>query len=89
MVMKMNKREVIKRLKKELNYTEEKCVLINDIAENTFLIGKKNKEKIISEFVQKLNVSESDANNIYEVFMTIIGSGIKDKLKHPFRDLDK
>lgn len=89
MVMKMNKREVIERLKKELNYTEEKCVLINDIAENTFLIGKKNKEKIISEFVQKLNVSESDANNIYEVFMTIIGSGIKDKLKHPFRDLDK
>ena len=89
MVMKMNKREVIERLKKELNYTEEKCVLINDIAENTFLIGKKNKEKIISEFIQKLNVSESDANNIYEVFMTIIGSGIKDKLKHPFRDLDK
>jgi hypothetical protein len=40
---------------------------------------------MINEFKEKLNVSESDANNIYTVFMDIIGFCIKDKLKHPFR----
>lgn len=89
MVMKMNKKEVIGRLKEELNYSEEQCVIINNIVEDTFLIGKKNKEKMIERFVNELNVNKEEANRIYEVFMSIIGNGIKDKLKHPFKDLDK
>ena len=49
----MNKKEVIKKLGEVTNLSEEKCIIINDILEEHF----------------------------------IIGSGIKDKLKHPFCQL--
>lgn len=44
MVIQMNKKGFILKLKEKLNYDEEKCIKINEILEDTFLIGKKNKE---------------------------------------------
>ncbi len=85
MVMKMNKTEFIKKLQEKLNYDEEKCVIINDILENNFLIGKKNKEIMINEFVTKLEVTEIEANNIYETAMEILSKEVKNKIMHPFR----
>ena len=41
----MNKEEFIKELVKLTNLSEEKCTTINSILEDTFLIGKNNKEK--------------------------------------------
>lgn len=80
----MNKKEVIKKLGEVTNLSEEKCIIINDILEEHFIIGKKNKEKIISDISEKLETTREESENIYELAMTIIGSGIKDKLKHPF-----
>lgn len=88
MVMKVNKTEFIEELQNRLNYDEEKCTIINDILEDNFLIGKKNKEKMINEFVTKLGVTEIEANKIYETAMNILSKGIRDKLKHPFRSRD-
>lgn len=80
----MNKKEVIKKLGEVTNLSEEKCIIINDILEKHFIIGKNNKEKIISDISEKLETTREESENIYELAMTIIGSGIKDKLKHPF-----
>lgn len=80
----MNKKDVIKKLGEVTNLSEEKCIIINDILEEHFIIGKKNKEKIISDISEKLETTREESENIYELAMTIIGSGIKDKLKHPF-----
>lgn len=80
----MNKKEVIKKLGEVTNLSEEKCIIINDILEDHFIIGKKNKEKIISDISEKLKTTREESENIYELAMSIIGSGIKDKLKHPF-----
>lgn len=88
MVMKMNKTEFIKELQKKLNYNEEKCIIINDILENNFLIGKKNKETMINEFITKLDVSDEEANKIYETAMNILSKEIKNKIMHPFRSTD-
>ncbi len=88
MVMKMNKTEFIKELQNRLNYDEEKCTIINDILEDNFLIGKKNKEIMINEFITKLDITDIEANKIYETAMNILSKGIKDKLKHPFRSRD-
>ena len=88
MVMKMNKTEFIKKLQEKLNYDEEKCVIINDILENNFLIGKKNKEIMINEFITKLEVTEIEANNIYETAMEILSKEVKKKIMHPFRSRD-
>ena len=80
----MNKKEVIKKLGEVTNLSEEKCIIINDILEEHFIIGKNNKEKIISNISEKLETTREESENIYELAMSIIGSGIKDKLKHPF-----
>lgn len=80
----MNKKEVIKKLGEVTNLSEEKCVIINDILEEHFIIGKNNKEKIMSDISEKLKTTREESENIYESAMSIIGSGIKDKLKHPF-----
>jgi hypothetical protein len=84
----MNKSDVIKELSKRTGYSEEKCITINSIVEDIFIVGKKNKEKMIDEIKEKLDVDKQKANNIYETFMDIIGTGIKDKLKHPFKSND-
>ena len=80
----MNKKEVIKKLGEVTNISEDKCIIINDILEEHFIIGKNNKEKIISDISEKLETTREESENIYELAMSIIGSGIKDKLKHPF-----
>ena len=84
----MNKKEFINKLKNELDLDLEKCIIINNILEDTFLIGKKNKEIMIDRFVNELNISIDDANNIYEKVMDIIKNAIKNKIKHPFKSND-
>ena len=84
----MNKREFIEELSKQTGYDEEKCTKINEIIEDTFLVGKKNKEKMIANFIEKLGINEDEANTIYESSMQIIGNNLRDKLKHPFKSQD-
>ena len=84
----MNKNEFIKKLLKELNYSEEKCILINDILENNFVISKKSKETIIQELMSQLEISETEANRIYDASIKIIKEELKEKIKHPFKSKD-
>lgn len=82
----MNKAGFIKKLSEKLECNEERARAIDDIIEDTFIVGKKNKEKMVADFEEKLDVSEEEAEKIYETAMEIIGSSIKDKLKNPFKD---
>lgn len=84
----MNKSEFIKELSKQTGYDEEKCIVINSIVEDTFIIGKKNKDKMIEKFEEQINLDENEANKLYETVISIIGSELKNKLKHPFKSQD-
>ena len=84
MVMKMNKIKFIKKLQEETNYSEDKCVLINNVLESNSIIGKKNKEKIISDLISK-EFTEDDAENVYDIAVNIIIYEIKNKIRHPFK----
>lgn len=79
----MNKEKLINELEKVTGLDNEQCVIINSILEDYFLIGKNNKRKIISDIENKLNFTDTEAEKIYESAMSIIGSEIKNKLKHP------
>ena len=81
----MNKAEFIKELYKQTGYDEQKCILINDIIENYFIFGRKNKEKIIQALQIKASLSEDDAENVYDISKKIITGEIENKLKHPFK----
>lgn len=84
----MNKERVIKELESATGLSSDKCAIINSILEDHFIIGKNNKEKIINDIMSKLEVSNEEAENVYETAMSIIGNGIKEKLKHPFKSKD-
>lgn len=81
----MNKIGFIKELSKQTGYDEQKCILINDIIENYFIFGRKNKDKIIKELQVRATLNEDDAENIYDICVKIIAKEIKNKLKHPFK----
>lgn len=88
MVMKMNKNEFVKELLKQTGYDEEKCNIINDVLEDSFILGKNNKEKIIAKFENDLKCDENEANKIYETVMDIFSNEIKNKIKHQFKNQD-
>ena len=88
MVMKMNKTGFINELVKELNCDENYARLVIDIYEENFIIGKKNKEKTINNFKEKLELTEEKANEIYNTCSKIVTTEIKNKIKHPFKSKD-
>ena len=45
--------------------------------------------KTINTLMNNLNCDEEEANRIYEITMSIIKSAIKNRIKHPFRNLNK
>ena len=88
MVMKMNKNEFIEAMSKELGYSIDKCTIINDILENNFFISKKSKDPIISELIARLDITDDEANHIYEAAVKLIKDEVRDKIKHPFKNRD-
>ncbi len=81
----MNKNGFIKELSKQTGYDEQKCILINNVIENYFIFGRKNKDKIIRDLQVKASLSEDDSENVYDISMKIITREIKNKMKHPFK----
>lgn len=84
----MNKNAMIKELSKQTGYNQEKCILINNRIENYFIFRKKNKDKIIQDLQVNVNLSEDDAENVYDIVIKIITEEIKNKVKHPFKSKD-
>ena len=84
----MNKQELLSILSSKLNISLEDAKEVNRIFENNVILNAKNKDKIINDLVNKLNIDLDKANNIYQVFMDIFDDGIKEKLRHPFKNLD-
>lgn len=87
-MMKMNKTGFINELSKQLSLSVEKCAVINDILEENFFISKKSKPKIVDALMNKLNINNDEAVNIYNVSVKIFNSELKNKLHHPFGSKD-
>ena len=81
----MNNTDFVKKLSKELGFDLDRTNIVNDILGDNFIIGKKNKDKIIKELCDKLKIKEKDANKIYDKAMGIIGKEIKNKIKDKFK----
>ena len=81
----MNKSEFIKVLSEKLGYDEEKCTVINSIVEDHFIVGKNTKEKLLADFVEKLGVSQEEADKIYNVVAETVSDGIFGKIKRIFK----
>ncbi len=76
MEMKMNKEEYIKVLMVKTNRSEEECIVLNEIIEKHFIIGKNNKEKIIEDIIQELHLEYKEADDLYNICIENIIKGI-------------
>lgn len=57
---------------------------VNDIIEGTSILGHSNKDKITSGIVEKLGISEEQADEIYNAAMDILKDSVVDKI-NPFK----
>ena len=54
----MNNTDFVKKLSKELGFDLDRTNIVNDILGDNFIIGKKNKDKIIKELCDKLKIKD-------------------------------
>ncbi len=80
----MTKEQFINELSAKTGLDVNQAGQINDILESTSLLGHSNKEKIISMTVEKLGVSEQQADEIYNASMEILKDAVVDKI-NPFK----
>lgn len=83
MVKKMNKEKFLNELSKQLDYSNETCIIINNILEENFFLSKSNKEKIIEKLKTTLEIEEIEASKIYDTSVEIIKKELAYKVKHP------
>lgn len=86
--MKMNKEKFIEELEKKTGFSKEKCEKVNEILEENFLIGKENKNKMVSQIMSEFGCNETEANSLYETVASIFFGEVKNKLLHPFKNQD-
>lgn len=72
MVMPMIRNDFVNKLKEKTTLKEQECIIITDIIKSNKIIGRKNKEKIINDIIEKLSFDRSMANDIYNICMEII-----------------
>ena len=64
------------KLKGLTGRSDEEIAIIDEILNNHFVIGRHNKEKIIADFKEKLNLNDEEADNLYNQCSEIIVKGI-------------
>ena len=80
----MNNRAFVEAFSKQSGYNLEESKKISKLCDKFFIVGKNNKEKLIQELINEMQLTEEEANRIYEIRSSIISQGIKDKIRHPF-----
>ncbi len=56
--------------------SENEVLIIDDVLNNHFVIGRHNKEKIIADFMERLNINYEEADTLYNQCSEIIVKGI-------------
>ena len=64
------------KLKELTNRSDEEIVVIDEILNNHFVVGKNNKEKIMADFKEKLKITDEEADELYNQCSEIIVKGI-------------
>lgn len=71
-MVKINREKIIKALQEKRNSSMEEYSIICDVLENHSIIGRRNKEKIIHDFIENLSLSYEEANFLYNDCMEIL-----------------
>lgn len=72
-------KNIKEKLKEITNRSDEEITIIDEILNNHFIVGKNNKEKIIADFKERLNITDEEADNLYNQCSELIVKGIFNK----------
>lgn len=64
------------KLKEVTKRSDTEVTIIEDILNSHFLIGKNNKDKIVADFMEKLNLNYEEADTLYNQCSEIIVKGM-------------
>lgn len=64
------------KLKEITKRSDAEIAIIDDILNSHFLIGKNNKDKIVADFMERLNLNYEEADALYNQCSEIIVKGI-------------
>lgn len=64
------------KLKEVTKRSDAEVAIIDDILNSHVLIGKNNKDKIVADFMEKLNLNYEEADTLYNQCSEIIVKGI-------------
>lgn len=81
----MDKKEFILALMQVSNYSEQQCLIVNDILEDHFIFRKKNKTVIASCIQEKLELDQKASEELTEQALSILYKEIKNAIRHPFK----
>lgn len=81
----MNAEDFISELTAQTGLTEEQGAAANEIFEKTLLAGNRNKGLIISQLTERLNITETQADIIYNTAIGLLANGAVDKIKGLFK----
>ena len=70
--MEMNKGKIVNKLIEKSHKSIDECNAIYDVLMKNSIVGRRNKEKIKADFIKNLNMSEVEADKIYNISMEII-----------------
>ena len=69
-------KDIKEKLKELTKRSDEEVLIIDEILNSYFVIGKNNKEKIKSAFKEKLNINNEETDSLYNQCSEIIVKGI-------------
>ena len=81
----MNAEDFISELMAQTGISKEEGIAANEVFENTFLAGNKNKNLIVSQLSEKLNIDESKADIIYNAAIGLLTNVAIKKIKNHFK----
>lgn len=64
------------KLKELTNKSDDEVTIIDEILNNHFIVGRNNKQKIVEDFKEKLNLTDQEADSLYNQCSEIIVKGI-------------
>ena len=81
----MNSEDFISELIAQTGLTEEQGTAANEIFEKTILTGNKNKNLIIDQLTERLNINKTQADIVYSTAIGLLANGAVDKIKSLFK----
>lgn len=69
-------KDIKTKLMETTGRNEQECEIINEVLNSRFLIGHNQKDKIVSDFMAKLNISQVEADELYNQCAEVIVKGI-------------